>query len=302
MKLFRQSLILSHRYLGIVISLLVVVWFASGIVMMYAGGMPRLAPELRLERLPDIDLSRVHLTLTEAAQKAGFEADAGWDGRVTLLMILNRPVYRFAGGPAVFADTGEEMDALSLEQAKTVASRFMAMPEDKLRHVRTLTEPDQWTLGQGRQMPQYKFAADDSEGTELYVPAKAGEVTLFTTHESRLLAWLGVIPHWLYFSALRVNQPLWYQIVVWTSTLACALGLMGLCSAGSNSAGRSRFGGPPLFLMPAGCAGTTSPAWYSACSRSLGLSPGCCRWSPMNGLGREACRSRTMPSPAARSS
>jgi hypothetical protein len=106
------------------------------------------------------------------------------------------------------------------------------MPQDKVRHVRTLSEPDQWTLGQGRQMPQYKFAIDDSEGTELYVPARAGEVTMHTTHESRLLAWIGVIPHWLYFSALRVNQPLWYQIVVWTSTLACALGLLGLVLGG----------------------------------------------------------------------
>ena len=53
--LCRRFLILTHRYLGIVLSLLIVVWFASGIVMMYAGGMPRLAPQLRLERLPQLD-------------------------------------------------------------------------------------------------------------------------------------------------------------------------------------------------------------------------------------------------------
>ena len=34
MRLFNKTLILSHRYLGIAISLLVVVWFGSGIVMM----------------------------------------------------------------------------------------------------------------------------------------------------------------------------------------------------------------------------------------------------------------------------
>ena len=41
MKLFRKGLILTHRYLGIVLSLLAVMWFATGIVMMYAGGSPR---------------------------------------------------------------------------------------------------------------------------------------------------------------------------------------------------------------------------------------------------------------------
>ncbi len=37
----RKLLILSHRYLGIALSLLFVVWFASGITMMWWGGMPR---------------------------------------------------------------------------------------------------------------------------------------------------------------------------------------------------------------------------------------------------------------------
>ena len=49
MRLFSKTLVLSHRYLGIAISLLVVVWFGSGIVMMYAGGMPTVAPETRLD-------------------------------------------------------------------------------------------------------------------------------------------------------------------------------------------------------------------------------------------------------------
>ena len=68
MKLFRKSVILVHRYLGIGICLLAVMWFATGIVMMYAGGMPRLTSELRLERLPEINLSSVRLTPYEAAE------------------------------------------------------------------------------------------------------------------------------------------------------------------------------------------------------------------------------------------
>ena len=44
----RTFLILTHRYLGIPLSFVFVVWFVSGIVMMYAGGMPSLTPEARL--------------------------------------------------------------------------------------------------------------------------------------------------------------------------------------------------------------------------------------------------------------
>jgi len=54
LKLLRKSLILTHRYMGIALSLLAVMWFATGIVMMYAGGMPRLTPQTRIERLPPL--------------------------------------------------------------------------------------------------------------------------------------------------------------------------------------------------------------------------------------------------------
>src|SRR5437870_9691839 len=41
---FRKWMILIHRYLGIALSPMFVVWFASGIAMMCARGMPGLTP------------------------------------------------------------------------------------------------------------------------------------------------------------------------------------------------------------------------------------------------------------------
>ena len=229
MRLFSKSLVVSHRYLGIAISLLVVVWFGSGIVMMYAGGMPTLAPETRLERIAEVDTSRIQLSLTEAAEKAGFDASAGWGGgRVVLLSIMDRPAYRFGGEATVFADTGEVLGEVNADQAQLIAAKFMDLPADKVRHVGTLTEVDQWTLNQRRAMPLHKFAADDGLGTELYIPASTGEVSMLTTARARTLAYLGVIPHWLYFTPLRIYQPLWYDIMVWTSTLACVLAGIGI--------------------------------------------------------------------------
>src|SRR3989442_15608633 len=69
---FRKWMILIHRYLGIALSPMFVVWFASGIAMMYARGMPGLTPQVRLEHLPPLDLARVGMTPPEAAGKAAF--------------------------------------------------------------------------------------------------------------------------------------------------------------------------------------------------------------------------------------
>jgi hypothetical protein len=196
--------------------------------------MPRLTPQLRLDRLPNLDLQRVRLTPADAmerAQEAGVDS-SGRRGapRLQLLTVMERPAYR-AGGTTVFADTGDVMDAVSLEQARTVASRFMQVDESRVTHLGTLTRIDQWTLGQSRAMPLEKFRVDDGDGTELYVQPRTGEVATLTTSRSRMLAWMGVIPHWLYFTALRENQPLWYRIVVWTSGAACILAIVGLVLA-----------------------------------------------------------------------
>ena len=84
MQLLRRALIVSHRYLGIVLSLMAIMWFATGITMMYVGGMPRLTPQMRLDRMPSLDLSRVTLSPAEAAGKVD-------GGRAQLLTVMDRP-------------------------------------------------------------------------------------------------------------------------------------------------------------------------------------------------------------------
>ena len=68
---WRRLLIYTHRWLGIAGSLLFVSWFASGIVLMYAG-MPVLSRDERLLRAPTLDLSAVRVGVSEAAVQAGF--------------------------------------------------------------------------------------------------------------------------------------------------------------------------------------------------------------------------------------
>jgi hypothetical protein len=231
MKFVRKLLIVSHRYLGIVLSLLVMMWFATGITMMYAGGMPRLTPELRLDRLPATDLTSVRLSAAEAAERADVSPDSA--ARAMLLSVMGRPAYRFSGRgtTTVFADTGEVFEGLDVRGARTAASRFMNLPDDRVHFVRTLREVDQWTLVQSRQLPLHKFQVDDADGTELYVQPETAEIAMMTTRRGRALAWVSTIPHWFYFSGLRANQPIWYRIVVWGSALVCVLAVLGLALA-----------------------------------------------------------------------
>ena len=224
---FRKWLILSHRYLGIGLGLLIVVWFASGIGMIYARGMPSLTDQLRLERLEPLDFESVRVTPLEAAERAGLGASLGG---VTLLMVMDRPVYRLRGrgSATVFADTGERMQEVGPAPAREVASRFMDVDSERIRYEELLTESDQWTISLRGQLPFHKLSIDDDRGTQLYVSPESGEVTLLTTRASRALAWVSAIPHWLYFTPLRVRQNLWTQTILWTAGLGCVLAILGI--------------------------------------------------------------------------
>ena len=218
----RRALILLHRYLGIPLSFLFVVWFASGIAMIYVGGMPALSAEQRLEHLPPLDLATIKITPEEAAKRAG-----GSPARVALRTVLGRPAYRI-DGTTLFADDGETLAPLEPEAARGVAAAFAGVPTSAVRFLRTVEQPDQWTLALGRELPLERFAVDDGRGTEVYVSAASAEVELATTARARAFAWIATIPHWLYFTGLRTNQQLWTRTVVWSAELGCVLAVLGL--------------------------------------------------------------------------
>ena len=225
----RRWVILVHRWMGIALSLLFLMWFLSGIGMIYARGMPSLTPAVRLERMPALDLSRVRITPVQAVSRAGMRR-AG--GRLSLLTVMGRPAYRVSAGrgtnATIFADSGDELAEIGDEESLDIASRFANLPRSSVHQVAVLEQADQWSIGERRQLPLHKFAVDDAARTELYVSEVTAEVVLMTTRSGRALAWVAAIPHWMYFRALRLNDGLWTRVVLWTSGLGIVSVFLGL--------------------------------------------------------------------------
>ena len=95
-----------HRYVGLAFCLIFVIWFASGIVMVYKR-MPEYPPEERLARMPALDTAAIRVTPAEALEAAGF---SGQPRRVLLTSFQGRPAYRFfvdSGSSTVYADDGQ---------------------------------------------------------------------------------------------------------------------------------------------------------------------------------------------------
>lgn len=200
-----RLLIVIHRWMGILIGLVMLMWCLSGFVMMYAGSYPSLDEDQRLATLAPLnDQPPLYPDLSAQSPVGRFQVE----------MAGGRPVVRVDGegpipGEADLAATARRFDSRATFMGKV--------------------DRDQWTVsGDFRGPPFAKFALNDGKGTWLYVSTQTGRVVQKIDTKQRLLAWLGPIPHWLYPKMLRENGKVWSQVVIWLSAAGVFLTLIGL--------------------------------------------------------------------------
>ena len=216
-----------HRYLGLAFCLIFVIWFASGIVMVYAR-MPEYGAAERLARLAPVDATSIRLTPAEALEQATL---ADPPARIRISTLRSRPVYRFfvqGEWVTVFADDGSVLEQLSPDGAVDVVRDAFPSERSTAHFVETLREPDQWTIGMRAGGPLQVVSLGDSAATNLYVASGTGEIVLKTDRSSRFWGYAGPVMHWFYFRPLRVKSELWYNLVVYGSVVGCVLSVIGL--------------------------------------------------------------------------
>lgn len=247
-----------HRWTGVAFCLLFAVWFASGLVLVFVP-FPALTAQDRWAAAEPVALSAL------AVDPATALANGGGGEELRLVSVAGRPTYvvtRDGASMIVDGHTGAVRESLAADEAGAIAARFAAAP---VRSVQGPFDYDQWIVHQKFDpwRPLYRVSLDDAEGTALYVSARTGEVVQRTRATERAWNWVGSIPHWIYFTALRRSFSAWDRTVWW-------LALAALCSA---------------------CAGTvlgTYRTWQRARSARPAWSPfrGWFRWH--HGLGLAA--------------
>ena len=222
-----RTLILVHRYVGIATCVLFVMWFGSGVVMMYVG-FPQLTAVERFKGLAPLDLRSAHVLPWQALALVGAE---GWPRELRIEMVLGRPAYIVQPweGPwqTVFADDGSVLHGVEPASAIAAAQHFAGVP--RVRYL-GLIERDQWTVPNGLNpyRPLHHLALEDEAGTELYVSDRTGQIIRDTTQTERAWNWCGAVLHWLYFTELRKYPELWRQVVLWISGIGIVSVVSGI--------------------------------------------------------------------------
>lgn len=278
----RRTIIFVHRWLGVALCMLFLLWFPSGIGMMY-WSFPTVTVADRLERSPALDPSSVLFSPAEAAAKAGIDPPPA---ETHLNTFDGRPVYRFTerhgGERIVYADTGQEQLEVSRPMMDRIASAWTGQPTTAAQ-VEPIQQVDQWTVQAPLRnlRPLWKYSWPNGE--QLYIAETSGEVVQYTTTASRVGAYLGPIPHWFYFTPLRKHQAAWSTIVIWSSGIGTCAALLGVAigvwtyspSKRYRYAGRPTsmpYGGPKRWHMVLGLMfGIATATW--AFSGMLSMDP-----------------------------
>ncbi|KRB92396.1 PepSY domain-containing protein [Duganella sp. Root198D2] len=221
---WKRQLHLLHRWLGIAIGLLVLMWFISGIVMMYVP-YPALNKQERMAWLAPLDIQQVKASAWDAWQSSG---QAGVPSAVKINTIAGRPAYHFMRDGrrwSAWADTGtalEVTEAIAQASARNAAPGASSLAVDRI-------DLDQWSFGSvSGHRPLYRVRANDDVGSVLYVSSRTGELVRDATRNERGWNWVGSVMHWIYFTPLRTYAQPWRQAVMWTSAAALVLVMAGM--------------------------------------------------------------------------
>jgi uncharacterized iron-regulated membrane protein len=214
--------VVTHRYAGILIGVLMLLWCLSGVVMLFVH-WPEVTEEERVSGLAPIDWAK-------CCDFGGAILDVQTVHGASVEAVAGRPVLR-ADGQVVDLTTGRTIHHFGEADARAVAKTFA-----ERRHIvgapdrAELVERDQWTVTGyfNSARPFWRVRLSDPAATDLYVSAKTGKVAQRTTRSARILNWLGPIPHWLYPQVLRADTTLWSQVVIWTSLAGVFLTVTGL--------------------------------------------------------------------------
>ena len=214
-----------HRWTGIALCVLLAIWFVSGVVMMYVP-FPSFRADERVAGAAPIDWRQVRIGPAAALAVAGSK---DFPDEFRLEMAGGEPVYRISfkdTRQSVSARTGKAFGPVDAVHAARIAARYGAAAINSV----DLIDQDQWvvTRAYARLAPFWRVRLDDGRATDLYVSRSTGEIVQNTDQQERFWNWLGAVPHWIYFTALRTHQEPWRQTVLWASGIGLVGAILGI--------------------------------------------------------------------------
>ncbi len=233
----KRYLYLVHRWTGIVMCVLMALWFASGMVMLFVG-YPKLTPAERLAALPALAMEGCCIDPGQALAAGGLPDTAS----LVLTTIGGRPHYVMRDGAGALATvdalTGGKRGTAGRQAAVRAGSAFAA---GAAAHYTGTVLEDRWTHSRGLNphRPLHVVELVDAAATRVYVSSATGQVVLDAPRAERWWNFAGAWLHWLYMLKNRPVDPVW----TWTVIALATAGVLSSVTGIVNGIWRWRFSG-----------------------------------------------------------
>lgn len=239
MNIFNKSIQKLHKWTGIVISLFFIMWFVSGIVLLYHK-YPRVTDKDHYAHMEGLDTTALPelyslpgLTDSTAVKSLSVCKEFG-EVAWTISGVSSRKENPMAakpdrGGKYVFAgDTLIPQSGVTSARLDSIAELWAG--SSRIMKVDTLHERQQWILYERyeKSLPILRYFFDNPDKTEVFLSQKSGEVLQVSTSSERIWSWVGAIPHKLYLPFLRKDVERWKNVLLIGGLLCFAAALTGM--------------------------------------------------------------------------
>ena len=238
MKQLKNIAIKLHKISGSLMSLMFCVWVISGIVLVFHN-FPHASKEKRF----------LHLSVFKPNQIAQLTAPSeDWGSEMILEMAGNKAVYRVPSGrraeKVYDAFSLKPMSLFSAEYADSLSSSYVGSKVSRIEKLESLDQWIPWSYYRPL-LPFYKCTITDDACSEVYVSAQSGSILQRTTRKERFFAWIGIIPHKLYFYSLINDRTAWKSIILVLAALGLIVSFSGILMGFIRLRKRSRGGMTP---------------------------------------------------------
>ncbi|MCR6632871.1 MAG: PepSY domain-containing protein [Magnetospirillum sp.] len=233
--MLKRLLFKIHRWAGVALALVMVLWLASGLVIVYAGSLPASRGE-QLAHGQTLAPEEGWLSLGEAwqrsaeARKIRNGGTAVLEGRLT--RVDGQPVWQVEDERgqrfALSAIDGAVLN-FSGPQAERIAQAWLGQSADVAQVRFVDTQPAYSSLRNYTALkPFHRVAVDDGAGTEVLVSARSGDVLQVANRWERGLFLAGNWLHMFRFLDGLGLEDSRRDVLTWAGGLAFAAGLSGL--------------------------------------------------------------------------
>ncbi|HBR51065.1 MAG TPA: hypothetical protein DEA71_13375 [Nitrospira sp.] len=207
-----------HRRLGLVLGPAVLLWFLSGVVLLWVP-YPSLTEGEWFSAAEALSTRECCVSFPSLVQQ--LERLDGIES-LRLRMVGDRPVVvaQSLNGSlaAVSADSGDVLTSFTQEGIERIVQPFSG---GRMIEAVELIEHDVWTVHQrfDPYRPLWKVQLSGEHRAVLYVSSVTADVVQDTTAEERRWNLVGAVLHWWYWPWLRRHWEWWDQVVWWVSAI-----------------------------------------------------------------------------------